>query len=74
MWILKKVEDMEERSEEIEESSNSCSTSTCSSSASVRGKKRCTEMRSEKPAYLRQKGTILYVACKYQIDQEFVRK
>lgn len=52
----REVEDMEERSEEMEESSNSCSTSTCSSS--VRGKKRCTEMRSEKPAYLRQKGTI----------------
>ncbi|XP_012345810.1 inactive ubiquitin carboxyl-terminal hydrolase MINDY-4B isoform X2 [Apis florea] len=50
---------MEERLEEIEESSNSCSTST-SSSASVRGKKRCTEMRSEKPAYLRQKEKIIY--------------
>ncbi|KAG6801121.1 inactive ubiquitin carboxyl-terminal hydrolase MINDY-4B isoform X1 [Apis mellifera caucasica] len=49
---------MEERSEEMEESSNSCSTSTCSSS--VRGKKRCTEMRSEKPAYLRQKEKIIY--------------
>ncbi|KAK1133333.1 hypothetical protein K0M31_011148 [Melipona bicolor] len=45
-----------EEVEEVEENTNSCSTST-SSSATVRGKKHCTEMRSEKPAYLRQKGT-----------------
>lgn len=55
--FLREVKDMEE-AEEIEESTNSCSTST-SSSASVRGKKHCTEMRSEKPVYLRQKGTTI---------------
>ncbi|CAK9819009.1 Probable ubiquitin carboxyl-terminal hydrolase MINDY-4 [Anthophora quadrimaculata] len=49
-----------EEVEETEESINSCSTSTSTSSASVRGKRHCTEMRSEKPVYLRQKEKIIY--------------
>ncbi|XP_060813323.1 inactive ubiquitin carboxyl-terminal hydrolase MINDY-4B isoform X1 [Bombus pascuorum] len=49
-----------EEAEEIEESTNSCSTSTSSSATTVRGKKHCTEMRSEKPVYLRQKEKIIY--------------
>ncbi|XP_068976524.1 inactive ubiquitin carboxyl-terminal hydrolase MINDY-4B isoform X1 [Bombus flavifrons] len=49
-----------EETEEIEESTNSCLTSTSSSATTVRGKKHCTEMRSEKPVYLRQKEKIIY--------------
>nr|XP_034194734.1 inactive ubiquitin carboxyl-terminal hydrolase MINDY-4B isoform X1 [Osmia lignaria] len=47
-----------EELEETKESNNSCSTTT--SSASVRGKRHCTEMRAEKPVYLRQKEKIIY--------------
>ncbi|CAK9806710.1 hypothetical protein ANTPLA_LOCUS4995 [Anthophora plagiata] len=50
--------DMEEVEETEESINKSCSTSTSTSSASVRGKRHCTEMHSEKPVYLRQKGII----------------
>ncbi|CAL7939567.1 unnamed protein product [Xylocopa violacea] len=47
-----------EELEDTEEGTNSASTST--PLASARGKKHCTEMRSEKPVYLRQKEKIIY--------------
>ncbi|XP_076238324.1 inactive ubiquitin carboxyl-terminal hydrolase MINDY-4B [Calliopsis andreniformis] len=47
-----------EEVEETEESTNPCSKSP--PSASGHGKRHCTEMRTEKPVYLRQKEKIIY--------------
>ncbi|XP_076172182.1 inactive ubiquitin carboxyl-terminal hydrolase MINDY-4B isoform X2 [Ptiloglossa arizonensis] len=47
-----------EEPEENEDTTNSCSMTSSASSAC--GKRHCTEMRAEKPVYLRQKEKIIY--------------
>ncbi|XP_043251480.1 inactive ubiquitin carboxyl-terminal hydrolase MINDY-4B isoform X1 [Colletes gigas] len=47
-----------EEPEETEDTANSCSKAASASSAC--GKRHCTEMRAEKPVYLRQKEKIIY--------------